>query len=172
MRIPLGSERYCGKSAYDGLRTICCHCQNHHFSGVEDVPQGRKALGCYQGVSGGLWCPCTCTDTQPACLTKVKAHIASPGKFEETDFSVVEALLLNLGDIVISTTKEMLELIKIVAYIPRPYSGRIATLVKSIYYVDQFSRKDKNKSLTGYRHNLKEYVSTIHCLYTDTQMLK
>ncbi|KJA23567.1 hypothetical protein HYPSUDRAFT_201288 [Hypholoma sublateritium FD-334 SS-4] len=93
-------------------------------------------------------------------LTKVKAHISSPGKFEEGEFSAIEALLLKLGEISISTTKEMLDLIKLAAYIPRPYSGRTASLVKTIYHVDQFSRKEKNKALTGYRHNLKETMET------------
>ena len=127
-----------------------------------------EAVGCYQGVSGGLWYLYTNDWCIASLLTKVKAHVASPGKFEEGEFSAVEALLLKLGEISISTTKEMLELIKIAAYIPRPYSGRIASLVKSIYYVDQFSRKEKNKSLTGYRHNLKEYVS-VYCLLVDTE---
>ena len=99
-------------------------------------------------------------------LTKIKAHITSPGQIVEGDFAVVEALLLNLGEITISTAKEMLALIKLAAYIHRPYSGRTAALVKTIYSVDQISRQDKNKALSGHRHRLKLWVLVVFCPVT------
>lgn len=94
-------------------------------------------------------------------MTKIKEHIISPAHIGEDDFAVVEALLLNLGEITISTAKEMLALIRLAAYIPRPYIGRTAALVKTIYSVDQISRQDRNNTLSGHRHKLKLWVFVV-----------
>ncbi|KJA23570.1 hypothetical protein HYPSUDRAFT_39761 [Hypholoma sublateritium FD-334 SS-4] len=95
-------------------------------------------------------------------LTKVKAHIASLGQISEDDIATVEKILLNLGEITINTAKEMLALIKLAAFIPRPYSGRTAALVKTIYSVDQISRQDKHKAFTEHRYKLKMIMEKSH----------
>jgi hypothetical protein len=90
-------------------------------------------------------------------LTKVKGFTEKPAAVAtlDADFDKMEKLLLKLTDTVVETADEMLQLIKLAARIHRPYSGRTAALVKTVYSVDQASRK--NTALTVPRHNLKLY---------------
>ncbi|KAF8202491.1 hypothetical protein BJ912DRAFT_443839 [Pholiota molesta] len=93
-------------------------------------------------------------------LTKVKGFTEKPAAVAtlDADFDKMEKLLLKLTDTVVETADEMLQLIKLAARIHRPYSGRTAALVKTVYSVDQASRK--NTALTVPRHNLKLYMQT------------
>ncbi|KAF8963421.1 hypothetical protein BDZ97DRAFT_1919853 [Flammula alnicola] len=126
----------------------CLYPVRHSFCGsnrptMEELPAKCQDMGCDE--------------------KNVRKHIESssgqptPTSEElEKQFAELEGLLQNLGVTDIPTAKEMMDLIKLAARIPRPYGGRSVSLIKALYHLDQYSRKPENSGVSGYRYELKQ----------------
>ncbi|PPQ88705.1 hypothetical protein CVT25_009469 [Psilocybe cyanescens] len=89
-------------------------------------------------------------------LDNLTKHVSSQGPTVddiEAEWEKVKDILLKLTATSIDTNAEILELLRLAARIRRPFHGRSVELIRMLYYLDGYSKRDQK--VTRHRKDLK-----------------